>query len=427
MKMELVIDGDEFGYDFFEKWGLLKYCNIKNNKGKINFVGIVMKNKEILFSFPKFFSIPKKESEILNSINNILMLLEITQSTVGSFDKGIKENFPLKAYLEIVFYFKRRGIYVKEVIGNSKGYKGQISWKKTIERSNKIISKSGIIFTPFIIKGKNEKKVFISRCMEFILSDVNENYKKIITHTFPYNSNKCIDKEVLGFDKTIGKLKKIKAYSFKDTEKELINNLIEYFRWKSTSKKNIHMITFNFERYWQSMIELYLNHNFKEYDSSRELIIWEDDCNKGWNFKTSSKKYFESDSMRVQLESKEPDRKHHYYIFDHVSKVIDKQIVLLDSKYYKQTNGIEYKQLVYNYVLKEEMKNYMNKKNFIDEIDIINGLILPTNKKYYSSIHIDRSDLDGIKIVKHYVNLNQVIDFIIRYKDEYKISVTKKY
>lgn len=37
--------------------------------------------------------------------------------------------------------------------------------------------------------------------------------------------------------------------------------------------------------------------------------------------------------------------------------------------------------------------------------------IQDTEKNYYTKIHVDRTDLDGVKIVEHYINLNLVLDY----------------
>ena len=32
-------------------------------------------------------------------------------------------------------------------------------------------------------------------------------------------------------------------------------------------------------------------------------------------------------------------------------------------------------------------------------------------KNYYTKIHVDRTDLDGVKIIEHYINLNSVLEY----------------
>ena len=41
---------------------------------------------------------------------------------------------------------------------------------------------------------------------------------------------------------------------------------------------------------------------------------------------------------------------------------------------------------------------------------IVNGLILPTEGPYLSKTHIDRSDIDGVYIQEHYLNLREVME-----------------
>ena len=65
---------------------------------------------------------------------------------------------------------------------------------------------------------------------------------------------------------------------------------------------------------------------------------------------------------------------------------------------------LNYKQLFYQYNLKQKYPEFC----------IYNGLLLPTEKTYYTKIHVDRTDLDGVKIVEHYINLNSVLDHYSR-------------
>ena len=86
--------------------------------------------------------------------------------------------------------------------------------------------------------------------------------------------------------------------------------------------------------------------------------------------------------------------------YDHIKiDDINKEIYLFDSKYYSEVKELNYKQMVYHYNLLSKYKNYK----------IVNGLILPTSDKYSSRIHIDRSDIDNIKIVEHYLNIKELI------------------
>lgn len=69
---------------------------------------------------------------------------------------------------------------------------------------------------------------------------------------------------------------------------------------------------------------------------------------------------------------------------------------------------LNYKQVSYYYFLK---------KTFFKESDTIyNGLILPTEFDYYSKVHIDRRDIDGLFILEYYLNLKKVMETYISRK-----------
>ena len=66
---------------------------------------------------------------------------------------------------------------------------------------------------------------------------------------------------------------------------------------------------------------------------------------------------------------------------------------------------MNYKQVAYHYFLSNGANGVRIKTN-----DIINGLILPTENKYRSVVHIDRRDIDGVYIQEHYINIRDVME-----------------
>jgi len=199
----------------------------------------------------------------------------------------------------------------------------------------------------------------------------------------------------------INELKKIRNIYFKDIEKRLINNLIEYIVWKSKAKNNVRLLTLKFENYWELMITKYLNDKFsgiiKDITSEdNDKIIWSD--NKKYRFEKPKMEYIETPKTR----SKFPNRNPHKIQYDHI--FIDDEnryIVIFDSKYFNdEIDDLNYKQLFYYYNIYQKYPEYC----------IDNGLLVPTEKDYYIKIHVDRTDLDGVKIVEHYINLKLVLD-----------------
>lgn len=395
-EIQIVNDGQAVDKDFVNSWDISDYCDQYNGSLTISFVGAVIKNEKILFSFPKHYKVEGNDHDQVSCMKQILYILSKVKSSYGSFDKGIKGEFPIKAYLGILMHYKKYGLYLSNEQYYESGYAGNIDWNRTVNNSNKIIQKKGIVFFPFTIKKNRGKRVFVSECMNYVLADASR-YKKFINTIMPYEYiNKSNIFKNLRY--VLNELKKIRNLYFKDIEKRLINNLIEYIEWKSTTRENVSLITLKFENYWESMINEYLNDRFCGIEEDQ--ILWGE--NKQNKFSKPEMEYVESVEKRSQCRSRSP-----YKIqYDHIFVDNDNnKIILFDSKYFNaEVNQLNYKQLFYHYNLKQKYPEFL----------IYNGLLLPTEKNYYTKLHVDRTDLDGVKIIEHYINLNSVLEYYSR-------------
>ena len=232
--------------------------------------------------------------------------------------------------------------------------------------------------------------------MNYVLSDASR-YKNFINTIMPYeyiNKNNIFN----NLKYVLNELKKIRNMYFKDIEKRLINNLIEYIEWKSTTRNNVRLLTLKFENYWEIMVNEYLNGKFCAIEEDR--IMW--GRNNQNKFSKPDMEYVESKEIRLKNTNRSP----HKIQYDHI--LIDdknRKIVLFDSKYFNtEVEQLNYKQLFYHYNLKQKYPEFC----------IDNGLLLPTEKNYYTKIHVDRTDLDGVKIIEHYINLNLVLEHYSR-------------
>ena len=391
-KLEIINDGQTVDEEFANSWEILDYCNQLNGRLTISFVGLIAKKDRVLFSFPKHYEVGEIKEEQIFCMKQILYILSKNKAAYGSFDKGLKGEFPVKAYFGILNHYKKYGLYLANESYYENSYEGNIDWNRTISKSNKIIQKKGVIFLPFTVKKSRDKSVFISECMSYVLADAS-NYRNFITSIIPYE---CMNKNPVfkNLKYVIAELKQIRNLYFKDIEKKLISNLINYFEWKSKSKETIRLLTLKFENYWEMMIHEYLNNRFVEIKNDK--IIWGMSMNN--NFYKPDKEYVESKEMV----DKSKDRTPYQVQYDHIAfDEKEKKIILFDSKYFNnEVSELNYKQLFYQYHLMCNYKGY----------SIDNGLLIPTEKKYYTKIHVDRSDLDGVKIIEHYINLNDVLN-----------------
>ncbi|HFI0918945.1 TPA: hypothetical protein ACGOYJ_001674 [Streptococcus suis] len=398
-------DGEVFDFGQLNDFQINNLLRSTNGTTTINFVGVIVSRNHTLLSFPKHFDHEKLSLEEKKEYaKSIASLLVKGSSTTNHGKKYTKSNeFPMDRYLAIVDYYKKYGIYNKKIRVESKTNQGKPNWKKTIRKSQKIIQDNGIVFLPVIsVKNKNSS-VFLSDCMQFILSHTYEQYSDLLNFLLPYK-NFPSDNIFKNFKACVRKLKIIKNRYFKDTEKELIQAMISYFEWLSTRNGILAVITTDFPLYWESMVHIFLNKTFSGIENNK--------------IKFSKEPTHRFDKQSENTETKE-NREHSQtqgfsIEFDHISiSDNEDEIVLFDSKYMKSISELNYKQAFYYYFLKEKYPQAI----------IYNGLIAPTHGAPHDRVHIDRTWIDGVtvekgysdglKIMVHYLNLKTVIDFTL--------------
>lgn len=398
-------DGEVFDSEKLNDFQINNLLRSTNGTTTINFVGVIVSQNNTLLSFPKHFdhqqlSIEEKK-EYAKSIASLLVK---GSSTTNPGKKDTKSNeFPMDRYLAIVDYYKKYGIYNKKIRVENKTNQGRPNWKKTIRKSQKIIQDNGIVFLPVIsVKNKNSS-VFLSDCMQFILSHTYEQYSDILNFLLPYK-NFPSDNIFKNFKACVRKLKLIKNRYFKDTEKELIQAMISYFEWLSTRNGILAVTTTDFPLYWESMVHIFLNKTFSGIENNKIKLS-----------KEPTHRFYKQSENTETKENREHSQTQGFSIeFDHFS-INDREdeIVLFDSKYMNSISELNYKQAFYYYFLKEKYP----------QATIHNGLIAPTHDLPYDIVHIDRTWIDGVtvekgysdglKIMVHYLNLKTVIDFTL--------------
>lgn len=243
--------------------------------GVINFCGIVIDNDNIFVSYPKLYStansIHEKNIEIL--FQTIMKHFQNNQNLYLNKTINLRTNYPFNYFYNIYDYYKRYGLYHEEIRIVQEGYSGTVSWKETIKRSSKIVNKQGLIFLPLQIKKQTRKHVFISECMVFAINyTLNKfnlflNMKQIDGHSL--NMMFIDNKEYI-----IRELHSLKKEIFKDIQRKLIDDLINFFS-SLPEGGYFELKHYTFSTVWEHMISTYLNCNFDHYDSQNHRIMFE--------------------------------------------------------------------------------------------------------------------------------------------------------
>lgn len=389
----------------------IRYSLVKEDN-VFNFVGFIFENNKLLSVFPKHFFDNGNEK----NTENITLLF----NTICKYIKDEKNNprankfigdklffdsdYPFEQFFEIYNYYNKYGIFKEEEYQYKNNSNGKISWKKTIQKSNVIISDDNLIFTPLFSKNKNYKNDFISECMTFVINHTINTFPFFLKLS-PINE-KCSKMDFIANRKfVLRQLYKYKNYIFKDNNKRLLANLIEFFEQIDKKPKggSYHFKIRYFDKIWETIVEEYLNNYFvdvrKNDEGIQELVF-------NTEFK-NTKPRFQKQEFKIENKEKSkviiPD---HYY-------ENDRNIYVFDSKYYQHISELNYKQLSYTFLIGNN-KEKCNKK-------LYSALILPGNYKTRYNLNIEGTpfaqDNDGCNhilecylcvknLMKNYLNMD---------------------
>ena len=248
---------------------------------------------------------------------------------------------------------------------------------------------------------KNENHhVFITECMIYVLNHGFERFGKFFEVGVNY-TKKPNNPIFRNKDLVIKQLTLLKINYFKDSERILIQSLIDYIAWSSNCGNRTVLVTKNFENYWEMMIADYLNSNLNYIDGKSSMFFT----------RNSNRFKFRKEQEAIESEKVRAKKANNKFNveYDHLCVLEDDTAYLFDSKYYSDVKELDYKQMAYHYILRSS-RIYPNKS-------IVNGLILPTAKDYYNKIHLDTRDrngvLKGIYIMEHYLNVKDVIESFV--------------
>ena len=408
--LNIVIGEDgEIVNDDFEKFDLTNN-EIRYSKSTafLDFVGFIVKKDSLLAVFPKhFFDDYDKNQNINENIKllfNTIRKYDLINKTNDNEEKnkyiGHEENFesdyPFEPFYKIYEYYVEHGIFREEKEELIKGINGKISWKKTLQKSDVIISNGNLIYSPFFSKIKNHKYDFLSECMTFVINHTIENFSLFIDLK-PIT----IQKESVDFlsnvDYTLRQLYLFKNGIFKDYQKRLIDSLIDFFEQYRKVKDGgaIHFKINYFNCVWEKLVENYLNKCFIGIDPTNRMLLFDD------TFNNKEKKFGKEKPFKI-----DNSENHHTIQPDHYYSNED-LMYIFDSKYYEDLNDLNYKQFAYTLILGNSQLG-ANKK-------VYSALLLPGHQKMGFHLNLDLP----------YRQLNDGCNYIIEQYFDVKLLMNK--
>ena len=397
---EIINDGDNLTESFCGEWDIYPYCDRYNERLNCSFVGMVIKEDNILLSFPKHYNVENAISrdeklQLLKEMKDILHIIERDRQLYGVEPGQLSDTIPVDAYYYILRYYLEFGLYHRQIRDTSKGYKGHINWHQTINTIRPLLSNGNFVYSPFIVNCEYDESIFITECMDYVLYDFYKSFQSLLDDIHPYKRkfyNPIFDE----YNFCISTLQTLVGRLFKDHERLLLNSLIRYFQWKSNHSKSSKFLTLYFEWFWERMVNSYL---------SSHLQIMGHDYKITKESQSSNLKIIKPDNIDIE-ENKTRGRGRFSIQFDHYLNIITNRrrqlILLFDSKYFSNdVNSFNYKQAFYYYYLRGKYKNAIIK----------NALVIPTSGERKTIVHVDRQHIDGLYIREEYINLKDVIDY----------------
>lgn len=397
---EIINDGDNLTESFGDDWDIYPYCDRYNERLNCSFVGMVIKEDNILLSFPKHYNVENAISrgeklQLLKAMKDILHIIERDRQLYGVEPGQLSDTIPVDAYYYILRYYLEFGLYHRQIRDTSKGYKGHINWHQTINTIRPLLSDGNFVYSPFIVNCEYDESIFITECMDYVLYDFYKSFQSLLDDIHPYKRkfyNPIFDE----YNFCISKLQTLVGRLFKDHERLLLNSLIRYFQWKSNRSKSSKFLTLYFEWFWERMVNAYL---------SSHLQIMGHDYKITKEPQSSNLKIIKPDNIDIE-ENKTRGHGRFSIQFDHYLNIITNRrqqlILLFDSKYFSNdVNSFNYKQAFYYYYLRGKYKNAI----------IRNALVVPTSSERKTVVHVDRRHIDGLYILEEYINLKDVIDY----------------
>lgn len=371
-----------------------------------NFVGIVYKGDKVLVSLPKHYSelckrdtvltentLGQQDMELLFRVitkRNIVM----TDELIGRLGDTTVSNYPLDSFFNIYRYYQCYGLYEEIETYSHQNGRGVVSWRDTVRKANNVITDShNLVLLPLYKREKRNRSVFLTECMAFAIQYTLDQFSFAIR--LPFKENIRINPNMIDYTESIvQKLREVDHRMFKDIHKRLIRSLINFFENIPPHGFDLKVKNYNFETTWEQIVEKYLNQQFVGFEAGK--LIFSTTRRNIFNFKTQV------------VYNVDRANKNHSIRLDYFTKINDVQYIF-DAKYFRNIYGLNYKQLVYSLLLKNEANA------------TISALIIPTSGESRQSsrphFELDSEVIKGfeedIKIYIYKLNMKQGMQLYI--------------
>lgn len=251
------------------KKSLWDRCEISCNKDEDSFVGIRVKDGDIRITFPIGYNLVKSDDIVIRK--EILSLLGILKKFVNKKDNEESFtlsqqsvlDFPIISYQHLILGYFSSGYYSEKEICYTSANKGEINWKRTIQKKKPFLTDDNAIYLDFIVK-KNiiNTNAILTRIHEYCVFESFIKLGWLYTDMLPMQPRIKFNKKMF-----IAVLNEAISQTFNDNKKQLfiaMRNVVNCANEGDTLNKECSYGTLSFEYVWERMIDYVFGESNKE-------------------------------------------------------------------------------------------------------------------------------------------------------------------
>lgn len=359
---------------------------IPSRRGRrLKFVGVILVDGGLVLSLPKHCS-PGVFDHDLQLLMSVVLKQSIDRGigTGGGDEDG---DFPLTQYARVCEFYRIFGLYYSDGVERELWRSGRVDWKGSLRSSQVFVDGNGFLFPyPLLSWSRNRFDNPITHAMRYVLADACVRLGSLIRRGVlgVLFDNPSVQRS--SPDKLLHDLRLYFSKIFGTKIRALVADLAAYLEWVVSVGEGATVLGFtDFALCWQSAVATYLDRQLSGFSEDGIPVFSDPDESTRWthHWSNSEVKVSANRFDRDDVSPVGPLQDFSMRI-DHILDCGDVYAVL-DSKYKFTIDELDYKQVTYNYFLRD---------HFAPKKIIFNALVAPLDPKLVAHSDVEKLSRD---------------------------------